>query len=143
MDFRQGLRKAVASVLPIPPCESGPDNLVVQVPPIRQYDLGDGALVSVDVADLHGHHLPESRIPGELFGACPEWLLYLGAIDPPKPDALTLRLPQVCVTVHSRYSDDTTGCVSRRRSDLRKPSAPRKSNFRSNSVASLSLAVAK
>ena len=111
MDFRQGLRKAVASVLPIPPCESGPDNLVVQVPPIRQYDLGDGALIPVDVADLHGHHLPESQIPGELLCPRPEWLLHFRAVDPPQPDPLRRTVVHHADGVAVADSDNLAGEV--------------------------------
>src|ERR1035441_9847819 len=72
----------------IPPCQPGTNKFLVQVSPIRQDDLSDGALIAVNVTDLYRHHLSESQIPGELLGARPEWLLHLGAVDPPQPDAL-------------------------------------------------------
>src|ERR1017187_168907 len=72
----------------IPPCEAGAAKLLVQVAAIGQDDLGHRPFVAVYVADLYRHHVSESQIPGELLCPRPEWLLHLGAVDPPQPDAL-------------------------------------------------------
>src|ERR1017187_5135749 len=60
-----------ARVLLIPPCQPGANKFLVQVPPIRQGDLGGGAFAPIDVADLHRDRLSESQSPVELLGACP------------------------------------------------------------------------
>src|ERR1017187_7073475 len=60
-----------ACALLIPPCQPGANNLLVQVPPIRQDGLGGSAFVPIDVADLHRDRLSESQSPVELLGACP------------------------------------------------------------------------
>src|ERR1035441_3474217 len=65
-----------ARVSLIPPCQPGANKFLVQVPPIRQDDLGNGALIAVNVTDLHRHYLSESQIPGELLCPRPEWLLH-------------------------------------------------------------------
>src|ERR1017187_9717649 len=58
-----------ARVSLISPCQAGADKLLVQVPPIRQDDLGGSAFVPVDAEDFHRHRLSESQSPVELPGA--------------------------------------------------------------------------
>src|ERR1019366_4389159 len=52
-------RRLPARVLLLPPCQPPPrtNELLVQVPPIRQDDLGGGAIAPIDVADLHRDRL--------------------------------------------------------------------------------------
>ena len=46
----------------VPPGEPGAHDLAVQVPAIRQDDLGHGAPVAVHVPDMNGHYLAECEV---------------------------------------------------------------------------------
>jgi hypothetical protein len=78
----------VLGILPIPPRESGTHDLLIEVPTVRQNDLGHGPLVSVDVANFNRDSLPERQITRELRGPSPEGLLRFWAIYSPKTDPL-------------------------------------------------------
>ena len=61
--------------LSIPPCEPGPDDLVIQVPSIRQDNLGNLPSVAVHITDTDGDGLVECQIARELLGPSAEGLL--------------------------------------------------------------------
>src|ERR1019366_1236805 len=58
-------RRLPARVLLIPPCQPSANKCLVQVPPIRQDDLGGGAVAPINVADLHRDRLSASQSPLE------------------------------------------------------------------------------
>src|SRR5215472_12484675 len=59
---------AYERVLPVRPRHSGAHQLLIQIPSVRQDDLGHDALVAIDVAHADGHSLAERQVAAELLG---------------------------------------------------------------------------
>src|SRR5262245_57623625 len=77
----------IAGVLPEPPGEALPHELLVEAPPIRERHLAEEPPIAVVPGHPDRDGLPERLLRRELLGPLTEGLPLLGRVDPDEPDS--------------------------------------------------------
>lgn len=86
LGFETLKRRIVRGVLPIPPRHPEADKLVIQIPTVRQDDLGHRPPVPIDVPRFDGDVSAERQVGGGLLGPIAEVLGGLWCVDAVKAD---------------------------------------------------------
>lgn len=100
-------------ILPVPPAPAVFDQRVIDVGPIGQEHIGNGALVLVFAVRLKRDLFPKGEVRSSLLGVVAERLPLLWTIDAVETDAFSMVTVQDLDGVAVNYPNDSSGVVRR------------------------------